>query len=228
MGPAKEKQSSNIESFQVIALDGGAASGKSSTARALAQQFDLLHCDTGEHYRALTCCLLEAKVKPQAAEVEAFLAHLKADILIEGRQAHICLNGTCFERALLKSPEVNDTVSGYAAVPCLRRWLLAYQRSHVELARQKGFKGLIMEGRDVGSVVLPDANHVFFLEADTAIRQQRRSAEGAQDSIQSRDKQDSSRQAAPLKKSPRAQTIDTTHQSLKDVVAWIGLRIQSS
>lgn len=209
------------DAFTVIALDGGAASGKSSTARALARDLKFLACDTGEHYRALTYLLLQAKVPPKEPQVQAFLNALQRSTSIYAHSARICLNGKTFDYLQLKSPEVNASVSKYAALPCLRAWLLEYQRSYVDLARKEGFRGLVMEGRDIGSVVLPKADYRFFLVADEATCQRRRDAQGVVDVVSVRNAQDQSRKTAPLVAPPGSITVDTSEHTLEDVVQCI-------
>ena len=92
----------------------------------------------------------------------------------------------------------NAHVAPFAALPSVRTFLLAYQRSQIEVAHQNKFQGLVMEGRDIGSVILPAADFCFFLEADPKTRRERRASEGAQDVIQTRDRLDSGRKTAPL------------------------------
>jgi cytidylate kinase len=118
----------------------------------------------------------------------------------------------------IRSQQVNEHVSHYAAVPEVRAILLDYQRGQTEVAKQHGFRGLVMEGRDIGSVIFPDADFRFFLHADPAERVKRRAAEGRQDSIAERDRLDSSRKTAPLACPPGAIDIDSTFLTLEQVV----------
>ena len=100
----------------------------------------------------------------------------------------------------------------------MRSFLLAYQRSQADLARAHGFRGLVMEGRDIGSVIFPQADFRFFLHADPAERAKRRAAEGRQDSVAERDRLDSSRKASPLVVPVGAIDIDSTFLTLDQVV----------
>src|SRR5690606_18041982 len=109
-------------------------------------------------------------------------------------------------------------VSHFAALPAIRQALLAYQRGQADVARSHGFTGLVMEGRDIGSVIFPDADFRFFLHADPEERARRRAREGQQDSIAERDRLDSSRKTAPLACPPGAIDIDSTHLTLPEVV----------
>jgi cytidylate kinase len=118
----------------------------------------------------------------------------------------------------IRGPNVNDRVSHYAALPVVRAALLAYQRCQVEVAKAHGFRGLVMEGRDIGSVIFPQADFRFFLHADPIERAKRRAAEGRQDSVAERDRLDSSRKNSPLVVPPGAIDIDSTHLALEQVV----------
>lgn len=215
--------------FKIIAMDGGAAVGKSSTSRGLAERLDLMHVDTGAHYRTLTYALLRAgadSAEPEKATTT--LLHLKLDTLLEGRSAKLSIDGTVPADNEIRSPEVNSAVSSFAALPPLRTFLFEYQRSQVSIARTKGFAGLIMEGRDIGSVIFPDADHRFFLHADEATRTARRAKEGQTDSIAARDQMDTSRKTAPLICPDGAIKIDTTPLTLEAVIEKITRLIQKT
>lgn len=208
------------DSFIIIAIDGPAASGKSSTARALAARFKLLHVDTGMHYRAITWCLLEKHVALNNVEaVEKTLPSIRLETHIHENSTFICVDGQELKAHLLRSQHVNDHVSQVAALPCVRNYLTEYQRSLADFARKHGYPGLIMEGRDIGSIVFPNANFKFFLHADLEARAARRVLEGGeQDIIQKRDQIDSTRAVAPLKCPQGAIVVDTTHTPLEKVV----------
>ena len=204
--------------FIIIAIDGGAASGKSTTARVLSERFNLLHVDTGSFYRAITAEMLRRRVAADdLAAVQAALAGLQLGTRLHGRTAQMEINGRVPEEEI-RSRAVNDHVSHFAAIPELRAALLSYQRGLAEVARAHHFRGLVMEGRDIGSVIFPQADFRFFLHADPAERARRRAGEGQQDSIAERDRLDSSRKASPLTCPPGATSIDTTHLTLVQVV----------
>lgn len=204
--------------FIIVAIDGGAASGKSSSSRTLSERFNLLHVDTGSFYRAITAELLRRGVKAaDLAGVRAALADLRLGTLVEGRSARMQLGGRIAGDEI-RSGEVNDHVSHFAAIPEVRTALLAYQRGQADVARERGFRGLVMEGRDIGSVIFPDATFRFFLHADPGERARRRANEGQQDSIAERDRIDSSRKTAPLACPPGAVSIDSTRLTLAEVV----------
>ena len=212
--------------FLIVAIDGGAAAGKSTTARALSARFNFLHIDTGSYYRALTAALLRRDVIATApAAVEQALATLPLGTVVDGRRASITVAGETIPEAELRGPAVNAAVSHFAAIPAVRAALLAYQRDQARIAREHNFAGLVMEGRDIGTVIFPDADFRFFLHADPEERARRRAAEGQQDSIAERDRLDSTRKASPLACPEGAIDIDSTHLSLDDVVARVATPI---
>jgi cytidylate kinase len=204
--------------FIIVAIDGGAASGKSSSSRTLSDRFNLLHVDTGSFYRAITAEMMRRGVKSgDLAGIKSALARVKLDTLVERRSARMQIGGRVAGDEI-RSGEVNEQVSHFAAVPEIRTALLAYQRAQADVARQRGFRGLVMEGRDIGSVIFPDATFRFFLHANPEERARRRANEGQQDSIAERDRLDSSRKTSPLAYPPGAVSIDTTHLTLAEVV----------
>ena len=207
--------------FIVIAVDGGAASGKSSTSRALAARFNLLHVDTGAHYRTVALSLLKRGIdSPEAFEAAEndLLAHLELGTQIDGHEAAMRISGEVPASEAIRNDAVNAVVSRFAAIPAVRKFLFDYQRSQAKVAEENGFAGLIMDGRDIGSVIFPDADLRIFLTADVAARERRRAAEGIGDSIASRDKLDASRKTAPLACPEGATLIDSTFLNLEQVV----------
>lgn len=204
--------------FTIVAIDGGAASGKSSTSRVLAERFNLLHVDTGSFYRHITCELLGRKVPhTDHAALVRELGRLQFSTRLNGRSAQMLIDGQPAGDEI-RDQRVNEHVSHYAAIPEVRQALLEYQRGQVAVAQAHGFRGLVMEGRDIGSVIFPNADFRFFLHADPAERAKRRAAEGRQDSIAERDRLDSSRKTSPLTCPPGATDIDSTHLTLEQVV----------
>jgi len=209
-----------ISPFKIIAIDGGAAVGKSSTSRALAERLNLMHVDTGAHYRTLTYAL-RAKGVSVEDDLAAALAQVQLATRLDGRSARLSVDGKVPDDAGIRSPEVNAAVSTFAAVPTVRQALFGYQRGQASVARDAGFAGLIMEGRDIGSVIFPDADHRFFLEADAATRAARRAKEGQTDSIAERDKMDTTRKNAPLICPEGATRVDTGSRTLEEVIEHI-------
>jgi cytidylate kinase len=201
--------------FIIVAIDGGAASGKSSSSRILAERFNLLHVDTGSFYRHITSELLRRGVPhTDLPGLRAVLPELSFSTRLEGRSARMLIGGEPAGDEI-RSSDVNEHVAHYAAVPEVREILIGYQRGQTEVARRHGFRGLVMEGRDIGSKIFPDADCRFFLFADPVERAKRRAAEGRQDVIGKRDTIDSVR----LNQSAHwAVAIDSTHLSLDQVV----------
>ena len=209
------------ESFVVVAIDGGAASGKSTTANELAKKLNLLHIDTGSHYRAV-CHVMTAKgIDANHNQLSSLLEELALETLVSGNQAHLCIEGKELAATDLRSREINDQVSHFAAKTSVRNKLLNYQRGQKKVALQNGFSGLVMEGRDIGSVVFPEAEVKVFLKAEQREREKRRSAEGGIDSIGKRDELDTDRKNAPLSCPDDAFVIDTVEYDIGGVVSLI-------
>jgi cytidylate kinase len=153
--------------------------------------------------------------------VRAELADLKFDTQIVGRDARLKIHGDKISDADIRSEVVNTAVSHFAALPDLRAALLPYQRGLADLARAHGFAGLVMEGRDIGTVIFPKADFRIFLHANPDERVRRREREGQTDAVAERDRLDSSRAAAPLTCPAGAVAIDSTHLPLVEVVERI-------
>lgn len=211
------------QKFRVIAIDGGAASGKSSTSRALAARHKLMHVDTGSHYRAVSlACLRHGLPAEDTPELRSYVAALTLGSCLENSESRICLESAQpVSQHDLRSDAVNAVVSPFSAMPFIREAVKAYQRSQVDLARNNGFDGIVMDGRDIGTVILPDADLKVFMTADAETRQRRRELEGATDTVADRDKRDSSRKTAPLKAASDAVVIDNSTLSLEEVVDQI-------
>ncbi|CAI8341388.1 MAG: Cytidylate kinase [Opitutia bacterium UBA7350] len=209
-------------SFIIVAIDGGAATGKSSTARALSERLGFMHVNTGAHYRTLTYALLEAGTDPtRPDQISKQLQTLEVETCLIDLSAQLAVNGKVLNENATRSNEVNAAVSIIAAQPKVRNFLFKYQRDQAELARNKNFPGLVMEGRDIGSVIFPDADFSFFLHADAKTRAMRRAKEGLKDSIAERDQIDSTRETAPLTCPDHAIKIDTGIYSLDTVIDHI-------
>jgi cytidylate kinase len=207
--------------FIIVAIDGGAAAGKSSTARALSDRLNLLHADTGSYYRAVTAEMLRQGASPgDLASVKAAIAGMRLGTRVEGRSALIEVSGRT-PGDEIRSREVNDAVSHFAAIPEIRAALLSYQRGQADIARKAGFAGLVMEGRDIGSAIFPGADFRFFLSADSSERERRRERQGQEDKVAERDRLDSSRKASPLAQPAGATYIDTTRMSVSEVADLI-------
>jgi cytidylate kinase len=204
----------------VVAIDGPAGSGKSTVARRVAERAGLRYLDTGATYRALTLALLRRGIQVDDPEAVADAAK-SVDLTLElppGRAgaARVLLDGT-EPGAALRSPEVNVTVSTVSAVPAVRELLVRLQRSLV------GVGGIVVEGRDIGTVVWPDADVKVFLTASEHERARRRrgDAEGGGETAETlarRDAIDSGRAVSPTRAASDALVIDSTTRSIDQVV----------
>ncbi|MSU24468.1 MAG: cytidylate kinase [Opitutus sp.] len=212
--------------FFIIAIDGGAASGKSTSSKVLADRFNLLHVDTGSFYRGVTAEFLRLGVSAVDSPAVVAAAHaLHFGTRLHRRSAVMELGGRVVPDAEIRSRVVNENVSHFAAIPAVRAALLAYQRGQTGVARTHHFRGVVMEGRDIGSVIFPDADFRFFLHADPVERARRREKEGGHDSIAERDRLDSTRKTAPLACPVGALSIDTTHLTPAQVVETLAAPI---
>ena len=216
-----------MKNFTVIAIDGGAGTGKSTTANLLSRQFNFLHVDTGSHYRAITAALLDSDISPVDAAESVNLNKIKLNSEISGKKSFITINGFGFQQNILRSDKINSSVSSYASIPSIRSHLFNYQKSQVELARSNHYSGLVMEGRDIGTVILPNADLKLFLTADETIRSKRRELDGESDQITIRDHLDTTRKIAPLTQSNDSVLIDTTQLTKEEVLSHISQLIHN-
>jgi cytidylate kinase len=208
--------------FLSVAIDGLAASGKSSTARILGEKYRFLSVSTGDHYRALAFFLLKGGLEgaPEDAVVRA-VQEISFGTQLDGAQAHLTVNGIRPNGIELRSEIVNKNVAIFAQIPQIRQKLKIYQQNLVHLAKKFSFAGIVMEGRDIGARILPQADVKIFLTAASEIRENRRQREGGRDVIAQRDALDGFYKTD-------ATVIDTTHRSLEEVVEMIGKIILSS
>lgn len=205
----------------VVAIDGPSGSGKSSTSRGAADRLGLRYLDTGAMFRAITWWMLTHDVDltdPEAIaaratepRIESGTDPLDPTITVDGEDASVAI----------RSDEVTAAVSPVSAVPAVRGRLLELQRGII------GAGGIVVEGRDIGSVVAPDAAIKLYLTADPVARAVRRAAEAGgdvaatQESLLARDKIDSGRATAPLMMAEGAVHIDTTPFTLEEVISQV-------
>jgi cytidylate kinase len=207
--------STRASAHRVVAIDGPAASGKSSVARALAKRIGFDYVNSGAMYRAATWHILEKGVSPDngpaiARSMEAAVIECPKD----GDSSRILLDGID-PTAHLSDDQVTAAVSLVSSVPRLREILVEKMRGY---ARERD---VVMEGRDIGSVVFPSTPYKFYIDASPDVRMRRRQAQGLRDQIAARDLADSSRQTAPLIIAEDAQVIDSSNLTIEDVVAEI-------
>ena len=201
------------ETSLVIAIDGPAASGKSTVAKRLAAELQIVFVSSGGMYRAFTWWVLENGVDPtDTVAVEELLEKTVFQCGEKNNIGTIAINGQLLEWEQLANDRVNGRVSLVAAIPSVRSRLVDEQRAY---ARERG---VVMEGRDIGSVVFPDTPYKFYIDASPEVRERRRRAEGIDDSIAARDKMDSSRKASPLVIPKDATVVDSSHLTIEEVV----------
>ena len=220
-------------SVSTVAIDGPSASGKSTVARRVAQELKFAYVDSGALYRGLTWKALregldmmrpEAVVElPTRSRLDFFMQHTSVRFAIDGEEPG----------DQLRSEPVRERVSDVAAIPEVRAYLVRHLRQTTR------FGSLVMEGRDIGTVVFPDSPHKFYLDADPAERARRRHKEleskerdsdvdKVLNSLRRRDMKDSTRKAAPLQIALGAQVIDSTGLSIEQVVQVIVARVRSA
>ena len=204
----------------IIAIDGPSASGKSTTAKGVAEKLGITHLDTGAMYRTVTWGLKKAAIHPSDDEkVCGFLK--KLEIYFDASN-HIWLNGEDVS-VEIRTGDISSRVSAVSAIPEVREKMVKIQR---QIA---GKKDCVLEGRDIGTVVFPDAEYKFFLVADTEIRAKRRLLDlerigetstlaELMDDIERRDAVDSSREHSPLLQAEDAIPIDTSHLTINEQI----------
>ncbi|HUI07619.1 MAG TPA: (d)CMP kinase [Verrucomicrobiae bacterium] len=204
------------ENVTVVAVDGPAASGKSTVSRAAAKILGFNYVDTGAMYRSITWKALEDKVDvDDTIAVIALMHRIQIDFELVNGEVRMLIDGV-YPGAKIRQPHVAEKVSTIAAIPEVRQVLVQHQRSLTK------FGSLVMEGRDIGTVVFPDTPFKFYLEAKPDVRAQRRkrdleamqiqaTQEGVAQSIQQRDKKDSGRSVSPLQIALGATVVDNSN-----------------
>ena len=210
-----------------IALDGPAGAGKSTIARRLARELDILYLDTGAMYRAVGLKALRQGISMRSEQdIAKMLETTRLDIVFDSQEQHILLDGEDVSE-LIRTPQISLAASDVSALPVVRLKLVELQR---EIAAKQP---LILDGRDIGSFVLPDARCKFFLTASEDERARRRlhdlksrgdqqsTFEAIKQDIAYRDRQDSQRSLAPLCQADDAILVDTTEMTIDEVVATL-------
>jgi len=220
----------------IVAIDGPVGAGKSVVARELARELGYSYLNTGAMYRAVAIAAREQGVSPDDPNVEERLKPVLAAIKIKFDGEKIFLNGRDISAAVVE-PKVGDLASRFSALGAVRARMRQLQRA----AGADG--GVVMEGRDIGTAIFPDAEFKFFLEADVKVRAARRYEElkkkGAKskgasisehevlEQLIERDRRDSGRELAPLRRADDALVIDSTKLSIKAVVAAMKAKINA-
>ena len=206
-----------------IAIDGPAGAGKSTIAKRVAEKLGLIYVDTGAMFRAIALYMTGKCVKSnETYKVKEELNNIRLDIVYENGEQQIILNDENVSR-LIRNPEISKAASSFAQVPEVRERLLILQR---ELADKRP---VVMDGRDIGTKVLPSASVEIFLTADVKVRAERRykeltekgekvNLEDIMSDIKSRDEQDMNRKVSPLVQASDAVLVDTSSLSIDEVV----------
>lgn len=206
-----------------IAIDGPAGAGKSTIAKKVAEKLGLIYVDTGAMFRAIALYMTGKCVKSnETYKVKEELNNIRLDIVYENGEQQIILNDENVSR-LIRNPEISKAASSFAQVPEVRERLLILQR---ELADKRP---VVMDGRDIGTKVLPSASVKIFLTADVKVRAERRykeltekgekvNLEDIMSDIKSRDEQDMNRKVSPLVQAGDAVLVDTSSLSIDEVV----------
>lgn len=216
----------------MIAVDGPSGSGKSSVSRGVADERGLRYLDTGAMYRAVAWWMIRNEVDlDDAAAIAAAVSDVSLHLSTDPLEPLISVNGIDASQAI-RGADVTAAVSRVSAVPEVRSKLVMLQRAEVASARDYG-AGIVVEGRDIGTVVLPDADLKIFLTADVEARAARRAEQDAAEgrggenvagvarSLASRDAADTGRVASPLTKADDAVAVDATYLTLAQVIAEV-------
>ncbi len=213
----------------IIAIDGYSSSGKSSMAKALARKIGYRYVDTGAMYRAVTLLAMKTELikngKVNESELIEALKHTTIDFAVSPESQHTLLNGCDVEKEI-RSMEVSANVSTIAAIPAVRRDLVERQRIYGEE------KGIVMDGRDIGTTVFPNAELKIFVNAPAEVRAERRFKEltekGAAttyeevlENVRHRDYIDTTRAESPLRRADDAIDLDNSHMTIAEQDAWL-------
>ncbi|OLB18159.1 MAG: cytidylate kinase [Verrucomicrobia bacterium 13_2_20CM_2_54_15_9cls] len=214
--------SSQRDFHWVVAIDGPAASGKSSVARELARRLGFVYANSGAIYRAITWHLLEKGITAEDFDgvVQALESASITSCLLGGESRILIDNVDPAEH--LRDSRVNESVARVSRLPAVRE--IVAKKLH-DNARSDD---LVVEGRDIGSVVFPNTPYKFYVDASPEVRLQRRAAQGERDEIALRDHADSSRPVSPLVIAKDAHVIDTSHLTVEKVVCEILARLKET
>ena len=210
----------------VVAIDGPAGSGKGTITKLVGEKTGLINIDTGAMFRCVTLAMLRQNIKLDEEEkIKQLLENIEIDLLEEHGNQKVMLNGEDVTKEI-REKNVNDFVSPVSTIKIVRNKLLDLQRKVAE------GKKVIMEGRDIGTTVFPNADVKIYLDASCEERAKRRllqnqekgiqtSYEDALENVKARDKMDSEREIAPLRRAEDAIYIDSTNMSIEEVVEKI-------
>ena len=219
----------------IITIDGPAGSGKSTTARRCAESLGYVYLDTGAMYRAVALGFLRADGDPTTGDPTAVLSSLSVDVEYQGDDMHVFLDGDDVT-STIRTSEVGTMASEISSFPAVRERLVEAQR-RIGFEQQEIHGGVILDGRDTGTVVFPEADVKIFMVADVEERARRRYQqyldsgkdvpfEEVRREIEDRDRRDRTRDIAPLRRADDAVTLDTTDRSIDEQVAFVVDRVK--
>jgi cytidylate kinase len=197
---------------RVIAIDGPAASGKSSVAQELSRRLGFVYVNSGAIYRAITWHFLQKKIHPEESDsIAGALREADLTCRLQDNESRILIDDVD-PGEHLRDDCVNKSVAAISQLPVVRQIVAK------KLHEQAQTHDLIVEGRDIGSVVFPDTPYKFYIDASPEVRLQRRAAQGERDEIAIRDRADSLRLVSPLVIAKDAHVIDTSHLTIQQVI----------
>ena len=210
----------------IIAIDGPAAAGKSTSAKLLAERLNFLYLDTGAMYRCIALSVLDDKIDIyDELSLKDFISSFKLELKIIDGAPDFLVNGSSVSKKI-RTTAISKKVSEISAIPAIREYMVGLQRSFAKN------NNCVVEGRDIGTVVFPEAEIKFFIIASVEVRAQRRKLElqnigekislkDLRRDIKARDKHDAERSHSPLKKAINAIQIDTTEMNIDEQVNYM-------
>lgn len=219
----------------IITIDGPAGSGKSTTAQRVASRLDFVYLDTGAMYRAVALAFLHVDEEATSEGAAAVLPSLEVDVQYRGDTMHVFLDGEDVTDSL-RSPEVGRIVSQISTLKPVRERMVEEQR-RIGYEQEEKSGGVVLDGRDTGTVVFPEADLKIFMVADLEERARRRkkeygkkgetvSLEEIRQKIAARDRRDRNRDIAPLRRAEEAINLDTTHRTIEEQVDFVVDRVK--
>jgi len=220
----------------IVTIDGPAGSGKSTTARGAAERLGYVYLDTGAMYRAVTLAFLQEPVEPTPEAADQVLSSLQLDVRYEGGTVRVIASGEDVTESI-RSQEVGAAVSDVSSLPAVRNRMVEAQR-RIGKEKEAQYGGVVLDGRDTGTVVFPDADVKIFLVAALDERARRRheqyreegrnvSLSEVRKEIQRRDEKDRNRDLAPLRRAEDAITFDSTDCTIDEQIQFVVDRVKA-
>lgn len=221
----------------IITIDGPAGSGKSTTARGVADRLDFVYLDTGAMYRTVALAFLRADRSPTSEAAKGVLPYVDVDVQYEEESMHVFLNGDDVTSEI-RTPKVGSIVSEISTIEQVRTRMVKDQR-RIGYEQEEIHGGVVLDGRDTGTVVFPEADVKIYMVADLEERARRRqreyasegeevSLEAVRSEIEERDRRDQNRDIAPLRRAEDAIILDTTTQTIEDQITFVVDRVKEA